>query len=34
VGDGPAAAFGPGGEFIALVTGEADLCRPLAVFVP
>jgi tRNA pseudouridine55 synthase len=34
VGDGPAAAFGPDGSLIALVTGEADLCRPLAVFVP
>jgi tRNA pseudouridine55 synthase len=34
VGDGPAAAFGPDGSFIALVTEEADSCRPLAVFVP
>ena len=34
VGGGPGAAFGPDGTFIALVTEEADLCRPLAVFVP
>ena len=31
---GPAAAFAPDGSLIALVTGEADACRPLAVFVP
>jgi tRNA pseudouridine55 synthase len=31
---GTAAAFGPDGSLIALVTREADLCRPLAVFVP
>ncbi len=30
---GPAAAFGPDGALIALVTREADTCRPLAVFV-
>ena len=34
LGEGPAAAFGPDGSFIALVTEEADQCRPLAVFVP
>jgi tRNA pseudouridine55 synthase len=32
LGAGPAAAFGPDGSFIALVTEEADVCRPLAVF--
>lgn len=31
---GPAAAFGPDGALIALVTAEAGGCRPLAVFVP
>ena len=34
LGEGPAAAFGPDGSFIALVTEEADVCRPLAVFAP
>jgi tRNA pseudouridine55 synthase len=33
LGFGPAAAFGPDGTFIALVTDEGDACRPLAVFV-
>ena len=31
-GDGPVAAFGPDGTLIALVTRDADLCRPLVVF--
>jgi tRNA pseudouridine55 synthase len=31
---GTAAAFGPDGSLIALVTGEAEALRPLAVFVP
>jgi len=34
LGEGPAAAFAPDGSFIALVTEEADVCRPLAVFAP
>ena len=34
LGSGPAAAFGPDGTFIALVTDESGACRPLAVFVP
>jgi len=31
---GTTAAFGPDGSLIALVTGEAETLRPLAVFVP
>ena len=31
---GPTAAFGPDGSLVALVTGEAETLRPLAVFVP
>ena len=31
---GPTAAFGPDGSLVALVTGEAEALRPLAVFVP
>jgi tRNA pseudouridine55 synthase len=31
---GTTAAFGPDGSLIALVTGDAEALRPLAVFVP